>query len=170
VTRTTDSWKVLCREREAAQLGEELVQRILKRVDGGWEKLWTVSAGGMGKVERREQERERVEGRRGKKDRKSAEEKGKRRETRIILGPNEEGQSVTIVPVKMKSLKKVSEMVLKCEKVMEGEGIERKVIVGEGPWMGEDKDIALEQYFPTEGLSTCANANAVSARGRSPGS
>ena len=39
-------------------------------------------------------------------------------------------------------------------KVLEAEGTERKVIVGEGPWIGEDKDIALEYYFQTEGLST----------------
>lgn len=287
VTRSTDSWKVLCmqincnvigngeraelmatidvacrewREREAAQLGEELIQRIWRKVEdrglqkggqslesvcqevvaevwrersgdanklqigergqtctdevrlcergerakerqqmvarggekqrhslkvsleggeeertvrveyGGWEKAWEVSASGMGKVDRREQERERAESRRGKKDRRSTEEKEKRGKVRIILGPNKEGQSVTIVTVKMKSLKKVSKLMLECGKGLEGEGIERKVIVEEGQWMGEDKDISLEQYFQTEGLSTCAKCQHVSARGRSPGS
>ena len=40
---------------------------------------------------------------------------------------------MTIVTVKMKSLKRVSEMVLESRTELEGEGIERKVIVEEGP-------------------------------------
>jgi hypothetical protein len=57
-------------------------------------------------VDRREQERERAESRRGKKDRRSTEEKSQRGEARIISGPNEGGQPVKIVTVKMKSLKR----------------------------------------------------------------
>ena len=75
---------------------------------------------------------------------------------------------MTIVTVKMKSLKRVSEMVLESGKELEGEGIERKVIVEEGPWMGEDKDIALEQYFQTEGLSTCAKCQHCECEGKKP--
>ena len=103
-----------------------------------------MSASGRGRVDRREQEteeRERAESRRGKRDRRSTEEKEKRGEARIISGPNEEGQSVTIVTVKMKSLKNVSEMVLECGKELEGEGIERKVIVEEGLWMGKTRTL-----------------------------
>ena len=146
--------------------GEE--ERTVRVEYGGWEKAWEVSASGMGKVDRREQERERAESRRGKRDRRSTEEKEKRGEARIISRPNEEGQSVTIVTVKMKSLKNVSEMLLECGKGIEGEGIERKVIVEEGPWMGEDKDIALEQYFQTEGLSTCAKCQHCECEGKKP--
>jgi hypothetical protein len=58
-------------------------------------------------------------------------------------------------------------MVLESGKLL-GEGIERKVIVEEGPWMGEDKDITLEQYFQTEGLSTCAKCQHCECEGKKP--